>query len=143
MAKAPMVNHWWHVPLYVTPRGLTTSAIHDGSRPFEIEFDFCVHELHVDLRGSVALEAKSVARFYAMTFAALRELGIDVAIRTKPVEVERARSRSGATRSTRPMTPTTPIASGASCCRLAGCSSSSAVASSATSAACTSSSAAA
>ena len=21
LAKAPMVNHWWQVPLYVTPRG--------------------------------------------------------------------------------------------------------------------------
>jgi hypothetical protein len=53
-------------PALRPPRGLTTSAIHDGSRPFEIEFDFCVHELHVDLRGSMrgtlALEAKSVAR---------------------------------------------------------------------------------
>ena len=27
LAQAPMVNHWWQVTLYVTPRGLTTSAI--------------------------------------------------------------------------------------------------------------------
>jgi hypothetical protein len=40
MAKAPMLNHWWQVPLYVTPRGLTTSGVPDGSRTFEIEFDF-------------------------------------------------------------------------------------------------------
>ena len=26
LAQAPMVNHWWQVTLYVTPRGLTTSA---------------------------------------------------------------------------------------------------------------------
>ena len=30
MAKAPMLNHWWQTPLYVTPRGLTTSGIPDG-----------------------------------------------------------------------------------------------------------------
>ena len=27
MALSPFLNHWWHVTLYVTPRGLTTSAI--------------------------------------------------------------------------------------------------------------------
>ena len=94
LAKAPMVNHWWQVPLYVTPRGLTTTAIPHGQRTFEIEFDFCVHELHVDLDGGerriVALEPKSVARFYEETMGALRELGVDVTINTTPVELERA-----------------------------------------------------
>src|SRR6478736_1740579 len=27
LALAPPLNHWWHVPLYVTARGLTTSPI--------------------------------------------------------------------------------------------------------------------
>ena len=94
LAKAPMVNHWWQVPLYLTPRGLTTSVIPDGPRTFEIEFDFCTHELHVDLEGgdrrTVRLGPKPVADFYAETFACLGELGIDVAIWTQPVEVERA-----------------------------------------------------
>src|SRR6266478_7445907 len=27
MELSPFLNHWWHVTLYVTPRGLTTSAI--------------------------------------------------------------------------------------------------------------------
>lgn len=27
LALTPPVNHWWHVPLYVNARGLTTSAI--------------------------------------------------------------------------------------------------------------------
>ena len=93
LAKAPMVNHWWQVPLYVTPRGLTTAAVPHESTVFEIEFDFCVHELHIDLEGgqrrSVALEPKSVARFYEETTAALQELGVDVSINTTPVELER------------------------------------------------------
>ena len=93
LAKAPMVNHWWQVPLYVTPRGLTTTAIPDGPRTFEIEFNFCADELHIDLGGGerrvVALEQKSVAQFYAETLDALGELGIDASIRTKPVELER------------------------------------------------------
>jgi len=94
LAKAPMVNHWWQVPLYVTPRGLTTTAIPDGNTTFEIEFDFCVHELHIDLEGGerrvVELKPKPVAEFYSQTMDALRDLGIDVSIRTTPVEVERA-----------------------------------------------------
>ena len=93
LSKAPMVNHWWQVPLYVTPRGLTTTAIPHGLRTFEMEFDFCVHELHVDLDGgerrTVTLEPKSVARFYEETMGALQELGVEVSINTTPVELER------------------------------------------------------
>ena len=33
-------NHSWHVPLYVTVRGLTTSPIPYGGRTLELEFDF-------------------------------------------------------------------------------------------------------
>jgi hypothetical protein len=94
MAKAPMVNHWWQVALYVSPRGLTTSAIPDGERTFDIEFDFCEHVLRIRLDDgrtrTVALELKSVARFHAETFAALGELGIEADILPVPVEVQRA-----------------------------------------------------
>lgn len=51
LAKAPMVNHWWQVPLYVTPRGLSTTSIPDGDRAFEMELNFCTHELTIDLEG--------------------------------------------------------------------------------------------
>lgn len=94
LAQAPMVNHWWHVPLYVSPRGLTTSPIpHDGGL-FDIDFDFVDHQLH--LRSSdgggrdIALEPKSVAAFYAETMEAMRELGLEVKIHPVPTEVERA-----------------------------------------------------
>lgn len=93
MAKAPMVNHWWNVPLYVTPRGLTTSAIPDGHRNFEIEFNFCTQNLTIDLEGgerrNVPLEPKSIAAFHRQTMAALADLGIRVTINTRPTEVER------------------------------------------------------
>jgi Family of unknown function (DUF5996) len=94
LANAPMVNHWWQVPLYVSARGLTTSAIPHGQRLFDIEFDFYEHQLRIrDSNGaqrSVALAPKPVARFYTETIAALRELDLDVAIRTTPTEVVRA-----------------------------------------------------
>ncbi|MFD0772826.1 DUF5996 family protein [Streptomonospora algeriensis] len=94
LALAPMVNHWWQVPLYVSARGLTTSAVPYEGGLFDAEFDFLGHRLH--LRSStgrereVALEPKSVAAFYAETAAALRDLGVDAGIMPVPVEVERA-----------------------------------------------------
>jgi hypothetical protein len=91
MAQAPMVNHWWHVPLYVSARGLTTSPMPYGTRAFEIEFDFCAHRLEVrtsdGMEASFALEPQTVADFYARTMAVLEELGIRVRISTMPVEL--------------------------------------------------------
>src|SRR5688572_22604772 len=47
LACAPMVNHWWQIALYVTPRGLTTSPIPHGTRSFQIDFDFIAHRLRI------------------------------------------------------------------------------------------------
>jgi hypothetical protein len=45
MELCPFLNHWWHVTLYVTPRGLTTSAIPYHGGTFEVNFDFIEHNL--------------------------------------------------------------------------------------------------
>jgi hypothetical protein len=93
LASAPMINHWWQVVLYVSARGLTTSAIPHGRRLFDIEFDFCDHQLRIrssdGRQRSVALAPKRVAQFYAEITAALRDLDLDVAIWSTPVEVKR------------------------------------------------------
>src|SRR5215467_3907021 len=47
MELSPFVNHWWHVTLYVTPRGLTTSAIPYHGRTFAVNFDFIDHNLYI------------------------------------------------------------------------------------------------
>src|SRR5437879_11477156 len=44
LALAPMVCHWWQVPLHDTSRGLTTSPIPHGTRHFQIEFHFLDHK---------------------------------------------------------------------------------------------------
>jgi hypothetical protein len=94
MAHAPMLNHWWQVTMYVSPRGLTTSAIPYGAGAFDLEFDFVDHRLH--LRASdggsrdVTLEPKSVAQFYAETMSALGELHIQTHIHAAPNEVDPA-----------------------------------------------------
>jgi len=94
LAHAPMLNHWWQAALYVSPRGLTTSAVPYHGGAFDIEFDFLDHLLVI--RSSeggvrrVPLEPKSVADFYIQTMAALGELGIETAIHASPNEVEDA-----------------------------------------------------
>jgi hypothetical protein len=83
-------NHWWHVPLYVDVRGLTTRRMHaaDGT-PFQIDFDFIDHALVVRTsRGAVEsfalVDGLSVAGFDEQLHAALRRLGFDVSIREQP-----------------------------------------------------------
>lgn len=91
LALAPLVNHWWEVPFYVTARGLTTSAIPYGDRVFDVEFDFRDHRLDIrttwGTSRALALKPKSVAEFYSEFMSALQSLGIDVKIWTMPVEV--------------------------------------------------------
>lgn len=91
---SPWVNHSWGSTLYLTPRGLTTSPIHQGGRAFAIDFDFVDHALRIQSSTgearSFALPGLSVAQFYERTFAALGELGISVEILARPVEVAEA-----------------------------------------------------
>jgi Family of unknown function (DUF5996) len=92
MALAPLENHWWNVPLYVTPRGLSTSAIPCGADTFEMEFDLVAHQLLLrkssGTQHGMRLYPRSVADFYAEYMAALRALGIEVRIYRKPVEFD-------------------------------------------------------
>jgi len=94
MALAPPLNHWWHVTLYVSSHGLTTSPIPYGPRHFQVDFDFVAHRLDVtDSDGgsfTMPLVLMSVARFYRELMDGLRSLGIEVTIWTHPVEVSDA-----------------------------------------------------
>ena len=45
LALAPIQNHWWHVTLYLTSRGLGTSPMPIGDRTIEVDFDFIDHSL--------------------------------------------------------------------------------------------------
>ena len=89
---APLLNHWWEVPLYVSAPGLTTSAIPHGDLVFDCEFGFVDHQLLIrssnGRTAQVALQPRSVADFYQETMARLRECGIDVEIWAVPCEVD-------------------------------------------------------
>ena len=91
LALAPMENHWWQVALYVTARGLTTSAMPHGNDGVEVQFDFLSHQLLIQKsdgsQRSFALTSMSVADFFARYMHALHDLGIDLAIYASPVEV--------------------------------------------------------
>jgi Family of unknown function (DUF5996) len=91
LALTPLENHWWNTTLYVTPRGLTTSAMSYNGRLFKIDFDFIAHLLLIETTDgpikTISLRPCSVAEFYQETMAALRSLGMPVAIWTTPVEV--------------------------------------------------------
>ena len=94
LALAPRENHWWHVALYVSARGLTTTAIPYGSRTFEIELDFIDHRLIVKTSDgeirTIALRSQTVADFYREYMSVLVGLGIAVKLWPVPVEVDRA-----------------------------------------------------
>ena len=96
LAQTPWLNHSWHVTLYVTSRGLTTSPIPHSGRTFEIEFDFLAQQLIIAAsdggRRTIALEPRTVADFYAAVSSALSELKIPVRINEYPCEI------AGATR---------------------------------------------
>lgn len=94
LALAPRENHWWHVALYVSARGLTTTPVPYGLRTFEVEFDFIDHRLIVKTSDGairdIALRPQTVADFYREYMGVLAALGIAVKLRPVPDEVTRA-----------------------------------------------------
>jgi hypothetical protein len=91
LALTPWINHSWHVALYLTARGLTTSPIPYDGREFQIDFDFIDHVLWIRTSDGhfrqLMLAPMPVAQFHAELLAALAELGIDVRINTMPNEI--------------------------------------------------------
>jgi hypothetical protein len=94
LALTPWQNHSWHVPLYVTARGLTTSPIPYRGRSFQIDFDFIDHLLWIRTSNGeyrqIMLRPVTIAEFYGDVMIALPELGIAVTIDTMPNEISDA-----------------------------------------------------
>ena len=91
LAMHPRLNHCWHVPLYVSPRGLTTRTIPYSGGNFEIEFDFQDHLLTARTSGGgyeefALYDGLTVADFYTSVFQNLAKLGIEPKIRPIPYE---------------------------------------------------------
>lgn len=94
LALAPHINHWWQIPLYVSSRGLTTSALPYDTQTLTLLFNFVDHLLEIrtssGVEENVRLAPRSVADFYEEVMAKLREVGMPVQIFTRPVEVAEA-----------------------------------------------------
>lgn len=94
LVQTPWINHSWHVPLYLTACGLTTSPIAYNTQIFQIDFDFIDHQLLIQTRDgrsrAIALRPQTVAEFYQAVMASLRELDLPITINTKPNEVPEA-----------------------------------------------------
>jgi hypothetical protein len=92
LALSPLQAHWWNVPLYVSARGLNTSAMPYGSQFLEVTFDFVSHELRFLMSTgaslSTPLRAQSVASFYSEYQRSLAALGVSVNIHPVPVELQ-------------------------------------------------------
>jgi hypothetical protein len=99
LSSTPWLNHSWHVPLYVSARGLTTSPIPSGSIVFEINFDFIDQTLDIVASDGglrrLPLVAQSIADFHRTVLQALAELGIEVRISDRPCEIAGAIAFSG------------------------------------------------
>lgn len=91
LALSPPENHWWHVPLYVSARGLTTSSMPSRGRNVEVELDLLAHRLVLrESDGeldSMPLESGTLRDFFARYFDMLRRHHIDVSIWPIAVEV--------------------------------------------------------
>ena len=85
------LNHWWHVPFYVSLHGLTTGPIPYRGITFEMEFDFRDHVLRIETgewaSRNISLKGFPVAEFYERVFSSLKELGITEDIRAAPYEI--------------------------------------------------------
>jgi len=91
LGYSPFRNHWWHVPLYVTTRGLTTSPIPYRNITFEISFDLLDNRLVVSTSEGegfeFTLDDLPVAEFYRRLFDGLRSLGVEISINATPYEL--------------------------------------------------------
>ena len=91
LVLTPWTNHSWHVTLYLTARGLTTSPIPHGTRLFQIDFDFIDHKLLLTTSDGALREMplgpQTVAQFYQKLMSVLRELNLPVSINTTPNEL--------------------------------------------------------
>jgi hypothetical protein len=91
LSRTPWLNHSWHVTLYVTARGLTTSPVPHGTRAFQIDFDFIDHRLSIQSSdggsGGFPLRAEPVAAFYRRLMQEMAKLDLAVEIRPQPNEV--------------------------------------------------------
>jgi hypothetical protein len=88
----PPINHWWHVTLYVSARGLTTGGIPYQGGTLDIELDLIDHQTIIRTSSGrqeqVALAPRPIADYYQELMDALSSLGIEVKIVGRPYDAK-------------------------------------------------------
>ena len=91
LAHTPWVNHSWHATLYVSPRGLTTGAVHEAGGCLTVSFDLVEHRLVVEADGGARsgfdLTGISVSEFHSRLAQAIGEAGGTFDIHGRPSEL--------------------------------------------------------
>lgn len=91
LASTPAANHWWHVPLYVDERGLTTGRMRHDGVDFGVQVDLVDHAVVVRTAGGAASltlwDGLSVAAFHDELLRALARFGVRPAIHAEPFGV--------------------------------------------------------
>lgn len=92
MALTPPRNHWWHVTLYVTERGLTTGPMPYRDRDVSIDFDFMAHRAAVRSSDGAAAgfdlrDRPACADFFADLFKALSKVDVEADIYPQPFDL--------------------------------------------------------
>ncbi|MEO5493134.1 MAG: DUF5996 family protein [Sphingomonas sp.] len=92
LALTPWLNHSWHVALYVTPNGLTTSPMPAGpGRTLQIDLNLSTSRLIVATSDGehrmIPVGARSIADLYAAVIATLADLGIAATVSDTPSEI--------------------------------------------------------
>ena len=85
----PPLNHWWHVPLYVSPKGLTTGDIPYDGDAFDIEHDVLDHQWVIRRgreRTAIELSGRSVAECFSDLERSLVDLEVRFDILAKPFD---------------------------------------------------------
>jgi hypothetical protein len=92
LALAPFQTHWWQVPLYLSSRGLTTSAIPWREHSIEVEFDLVRHVLEVrsslGQTADIPLASRPIAQFFRDYLAVLESFNVRPKFLSRPVEVQ-------------------------------------------------------
>lgn len=87
----PWENHGWHVPFYLSSRGLVTGLVSLPGLAFTVEFDLLSAVLAIRTSAGaevkLPLEPGSLSGFYDATLASLRSVGVEVAIDPMPNEL--------------------------------------------------------